>query len=100
MIPKTIFIINVICLTISITLASIFLYRYMQKDYFCSYSDFDKSKSNDLFIQPPYPENAFASNSGDYKEYLNNKMDTTNSIVGVNQHEQDSSSNPVPFISF
>jgi len=96
---KTIFAINAFVLTIGIAIGAYFFYKHvMRNETFCSYSDFDISKTDNLILQPPYPEDAFSSNSGDYKAYLHNE--TADSIVGVNQHPQDSSSNPVKFVEF
>lgn len=83
-----------------IIIASIIAYViiYNSHEKFCDYAKFDKSKLNNLLIQAPYSEDAFASNSEDYKAYLN--LESKDSVVNINQHEQDSSSNPVKFIEF
>lgn len=96
---KTIFAINAFVLIIGVAIGAYFLYKRFNSELFCSYSDFDINKNSNLIIQPPYPEDAFISNSGDYKGYLQ-KGTSTESVVNVNQHPQDSNSNPVKFIEF
>jgi hypothetical protein len=83
---------------IALAIGTYFLYKYITGESFCDSANFDMSRKDYLLMQGPYPENAFAGNSGDYKQYL--YKENSDSVVGVNQHPQDSSSNPTKFIEF
>lgn len=106
--------IKAIMFIIFFTSIILYLYFNINKDHYSSIIDFNTSKINDynqdmhmhMLIVPPYSEDSFLYNQGDYQQFMykNKTTDYPNntwdhSIIDQSQHPQDVH-NPKPFYLF